>query len=872
MPAATVEAPQHVELAEAGHAPVEELLPRLHSARTGLSSADAAERLRREGPNSLGASEVTALAVLLRQLRNPLLLLLGAGAVIAFAVGQHTDGTMILVISGLSVGLSFFNEYRSERVAQDLHERIRHRALVLRDGVPSRVDVTELVPGDVVEIGVGDIVPADLRLLEVSSLECDEAVITGESMPVAKTAAAAGVALSPLDLPSCALMGTVVKAGRGTGVVVRTGRGSTFGRIAAQIERKPAETAFQAGLRGFSMLLVKVTAALTVAILALNWALGHPLLESALFALAIAVGMTPQLLPAIVTVSLSMGARRLAARSVLVKRLISIEDLGNVTVLYTDKTGTLTEGTIEFLGAFDAAGRDSREVMARGLLCSSVELDAKGEPQGNPLDVALWHGDGADRARAGAARRLSEVPFDYERKRITVVVAEAGRRRLSPKGAPEAVLALCSSVPAGAQAWLESAFDAGRRVVAVASREPAAPSDTAETGLVLDGFLVFTDPVKADVHRSLERLRRLGVELKIITGDNDRVARRLCEDVGLAVKGVLTGAEIEASSDESLKATLPGTTIFSRVTPEQKSRLIRLQRSLGDDVGFLGDGVNDAVALHDADVGISVDSGTEVAKDAADIVLLGKDLGILGEGVLEGRRIFTNTVKYVLMGTSSNFGNMFSAAGASLFLPFLPMTATQILLNNLLYDVSEMTIPTDAVDRENVRRPAHWDLGFIRRFMLLFGPISSVFDFLTFGVMLWVFSAKANLFQTGWFVESLATQTLVIFVIRTRRIPFIRSRPGTALAATSIAAVLVAAVLPFTPAASWLGFRPLPPLYFLLLAGMVAVYLALAETAKAVFYRRLRTPELLSRPLEAAERRAHRIQTRWWKPTRRALT
>ena len=871
--AAALDAPRRIELAAVAPLAIDEVLPRLGAELAGLTSSEATDRLRRFGPNSLGTSGVSAFGVLVRQLRNPLLLLLGAGALISFAVGQHTDAVMILLISGLSVGLSFFNEYRSERVAQDLHERIRHRALALRDGRPTRVDVTDLVPGDVVMVDVGDIVPADLRLLSVSALEADESVITGESMPVAKTAAAmdAAAGRSPLDLPSCALMGTVVKAGRGTGVVVATGLDSTFGRIAAQIRREPGETAFQAGLRDFSMLLVKVTVALTAAILVLNWLLGHPPLESALFALAIAVGMTPQLLPAIVTVSLSLGARRLAAHSVLVKRLISIEDLGNVTVLFTDKTGTLTEGRIEFVGAVDAGGAPAPEVLARGLLCSSIEVDGGGHPQGNPLDVALWEGAAEVRAGTAAVRRLREVPFDYERKRMTVVVADDGGRRLISKGAPETVLTLCSAVPDAAEEWLGRAFDAGRRVVAVASRAVDGADDS-EAGLTLDGFLVFTDPVKADAAASLERLRRLGVEVKIITGDNDRVARRLCSDVGLGVRGVLTGAELGTLDDARLKAALPRTTIFSRVTPEQKSRVIRLQRELGQDVGFLGDGVNDAVALHDADVGISVDSGTDVAKDAADIVLLGKDLGILADGVVEGRRIFTNTIKYVLMGTSSNFGNMFSAAGASLFLPFLPMTATQILLNNLLYDVSEMTIPTDAVDDESLRRPAHWDIGFVRRFMLLFGPISSVFDFATFGVMLFVFSAHASLFQTGWFVESLATQTLVIFVIRTRRIPFVRSRPGRALATTSIAAVVVAALLPFTPAAWWLGFQPLPPLYFAVLGAMVAVYLALAETAKAVFYHRLRTPERLSRPLAAAERRAHRLQTRWFKPARRALS
>ena len=852
-------------VAAAGLAP-EAALAELGTSADGLTAAEAAARLRTYGPNALGRHRVTAAGVLFRQLRNPLLLLLGAGAVVSFAVGEHTDGAMILVISGLSIGLSFFNEYRSERAAEELHARIRHRAMTLRDGELQRVDVTDLVPGDVVEVGVGDIVPADLRLLTATGLETDEAVLTGESLPVAKDPSHLGAGDGPLDLPGCVLMGTVVRTGGGRAVVVQTGRETAFGRIAAQIERRPAETAFQAGLRHFSVLLVQVTVVLAAAVLVLNWLLGRPFLESALFALAIAVGMTPQLLPAIVTVSLSLGARRLAARSVLVKRLISIEDLGNVTVLFTDTTGTLTEGQVTFLSAVTADGADSARVLALGLAATSIELDSRGEPSGNALDVALW------RARLPApAMPLALVPFDHQRLRTTVIAEVEGGRRVVAKGAPEAVFTLCREVPASARAWLQGAFDEGRRVVAVASRTTEGLDAAGEEhDLELDGFLVFSDPVKADAAASLAALRKLGIEVKIITGDNDRVARRVCGDVGLHVKGVLTGAEIAGLDAAGLSARLRDTTVFSRVSPDQKSRVITAQRALGDDVGFLGDGVNDAVALHDADVGISVESATDVAKDAADIVLLDKDLGILAAAVLEGRRIFANTIKYVLMGSSSNFGNMFSAAGASLFLPFLPMTPTQILLNNLLYDVSEMTIPTDHVDEEMVRRPAHWDIGFIRTFMVIFGPISSVFDFLTFGVMLLVFRAGPHLFQSGWFVESLATQTLVIFVIRTRRLPFLRSRPGRALLGASLGSVGLAAVLPFTPLASLLGFRPLPLPYFLVLAGMVAVYLALAEAAKALFYRRVQHRRSLSRPLDHRTRRAHRIRTAWWAPPRRS--
>jgi Mg2+-importing ATPase len=650
-------------------------------------------------------------------------------------------------------------------------------------------------------------------------------------------------------------------------MVVGTGRNTVLGGIAKHLEHRAPPTAFQRGLREFSMLLVWVTAALTSAIFLLNWLLGRPLLESALFALAIAVGLTPQLLPAIVTVSLSFGARRLAARSVLVKRLVSIEDLGNIQVLFTDKTGTLTAGRVVYAGAFDARGGKSTSVLGLGLLCNSATRDGERVVGGNPLDRALWEATDARSALVAGWRRLAEAPFDFDRKLMSVLVEDQGGTRLIvTKGAPEVVMGRCRGPAAAARAWLDLQFEAGSRVVAVATRDGTgeeAITAADESGLELAGFLVLTDPLKPDVGRSLNRLAALGIAVKIITGDNDRVARKVCDDVGIEVAGVLSGTQLEAMTDAELTGALAGTTIFARVTPEQKSRIIRVQRGLGLDVGFLGDGVNDAVALHDADVGISVDSGTDVAKDAADIVLLDKDLDILADGVVEGRRIFSNTIKYVLMGTSSNFGNMFSAAGASLFLPFLPMTPTQILLNNLFYDMSEMSIPTDAVDEEMLARPAQWDIGFIRRFMVLFGPISSIFDFLTFGVMLWVFNARESLFQTGWFVESLATQTLVIFVIRTRRVPFFKSRPSLPLLVASLAVVVAAAVAPFTPVAGLFGFTPLPAGYFAVLAAMVVTYLVLVETAKWAFYRAAPTGRPLAVEVDEQTERLHRRAGRW---------
>ena len=862
---------ERLSLADAARLDDAAVLARLASSNHGLSTEAALARLREVGPNAIRSHGARAFDVLLRQVRSPLLILLVAAAATSFGVGERTDALIIFAIMTLSVGLGFLNEYRAERAVEALHSRIRHVAVTLRDGRAVPVNVTELVPGDLVRLDVGDVVPADLRLIEANGLECDEAVLTGEATPAEKQIALVAAAESPLALPSCAFMGTVVHAGTGRGVVVRTGGDTAFGAIAMRLGTRPPQTAFQLGLRDFSVLLVQVTAVLTISIFVINAALQRPVLESALFALAIAVGLTPQLLPAIVTVSLSTGARRLARKSVVVKRLVSIEDLGNIQILFTDKTGTLTEGRITYRAALGLDGMPSENVLRLGLQCSAAVIEAGVAVGGNPLDRALWEANERLGTEVARVERLAEVPFDYERRLMSVLLQDdAGRRTMITKGAPESVLSRCQAVPPGAHALLEAQFNAGSRVVAVAAKDAQdlsmiGPGD--ERDLTLAGLLVFEDRPKADAGESLERLRRLGIEVKIVTGDNDRVATKVCRDLGIAVAGTMTGGAIETMGDDVLAAALPTTTIFARVTPEQKSRIIRAQRRLGADVAFLGDGVNDAVALHDADVGISVESATDVAKDAADIVLLAKDLDILADGVVEGRRIFSNTIKYVLMGTSSNFGNMFSAAGASLLLSFLPMLPPQILLNNLLYDVSEMTIPSDHVDEELLQRPAHWDAGFIRRFMLFFGPISSLYDFLTFGVMIWVFNAGDTLFHSAWFVESLATQTLVIFVIRTRRVPFFHSRPSLPLAITSLACVAIGAVLPFSPLADVLGFTALPVGFLAILAVMVVTYLGLVEVGKARFFRAPPPEKPLARPRGPRERRMHRVATRWSRRT-----
>jgi Mg2+-importing ATPase len=814
-----------------------DVLRMLASAESGLTGAEAARRLARVGPNALRDHRARAWPVLVRQLRSALLLLLLTTAAVSFVLGERSDAIIITAILTASVGLGFLNEYRAERTSEALHSQVRHNVVVVRDGTPRQLDVTELVPGDLLHLALGAVVPADIRLLRTTDLECDEAVLTGESLPVAKSAdpVAAGLAIG--ELRSMAFQGTVVHTGSAVGVVVHTAAGTEFGRIATALGQRQPETDFQAGLRQFSMLLLQVALTLTSLIFVTNLVLHRSLLDSLLFSLAIAVGITPQLLPAVVSTSLAAGSRQLARRKVLVKRLVCIEDLGDMDVLVTDKTGTLTEGAISFERGLDPGGQPDDRPMLLGMLATDVDAGNGRAVGGNPLDVALWRAfDGA----LEGYRRVGELPFDHIRQLSSSVVdTPDGQRLLVTKGAPEAVLARCRQLPATAQSVLDELFAAGNRVIAVASRPAAGligPRLVDEQQLTLAGYLSFRDPLKTSAARSLRRLAALGITVKVATGDNPQVARKLCAELGLPVDRILTGPELDALDDAELVAVAQQTTVFARISPEHKGRIVRALRRQGRAVGFLGDGVNDAPALHQADIGISVNTATDVAKDAADVLLLEKDLDVLADGVIQGRRIFANTIKYVLMGTSSNFGNMFSAAAASALLKFLPMLPGQILLNNLLYDASQLTIPSDHVDSEQLVAPAHWDIGFIRRFMLTFGLISSMFDFLTFGVMLGPLHAGAELFRSGWFVESLATQTLIVFAIRTRRVPFLRSTPSLPLAAAALAVVAAGVAIPLSPLAGPLGFAAPPATFYLALAGMVLAYLLLIEVAKAAFY------------------------------------
>ena len=833
------------------------VLQMLATSQEGLSEDDVQNRLARVGANTVPEHRVTLASIIGTQLRSPLLLLLFGTAVLSAVLGERTNAIIIIVILFASVGLGAGNDYRAARTAKSLQADVRDRAEVVRHGDTTKVDVAELVPGDVVRLSIGTIVPADIRLVHVDGLSCEESVLTGEALPVAKSTepTAAGAALA--ELRSCALMGTVVHAGRGWGVVVATGTRTEFGRIARDLQTAVPQTAFQAGLRQFSLLLVTIAACVSGTVFVVNLLLGRPVIDALLFSTAIAVGITPQLLPAVVATSLADGSRQLARKKVLVKRLVAIEDLGDMEILVTDKTGTLTTGQFRLASSVATDGTDSDAAARLAVLAAPTDHAADGSRTGDPLDVALWSGvPDADRL-AAAVTTLAILPFDHERRMTSALVANAdGSKTLVAKGAPETVLAACDNVSAANRATVDAQLIQGGRVIAVASRPASdldrlSPAD--ETGLHLSGLLIFDDPPKPGVSHALERLTGLDVRVIIATGDSAGAASRLAAAVGLTPTSSpsgnpLSGAEIEQLDDDQLGDRLVTAAVLARVSPEQKARVVRVLAADGQSVGFLGDGVNDALALHQADVGLSVNTAADVARAAADVVLLEKSLDVVADGIAQGRRIFANTIKYVLMGTSSNFGNILSAGAASALLSFLPLLPSQLLLNNLLYDTGQLTIPTDHVDETQLARPGHWNLGTIRRFMFCFGPLSSLFDFITFGILLGPFHADPQLFRSGWFVESLATQAAVVFAIRTRRVPFVRSRPSRPLLVSTIAVIAIGAVLPFSPLAHILGFVAPDAALYGVIAVLVVTYLVVVDATKTLVFDGLMTSETRFRP------------------------
>ncbi len=835
------------------------LVPASEDNTRGLTTAEARQRLAAVGPNEPAqVRRASALRQVVLLFANPLVLILLAASVISALLGEIVNASIIVVMVFLSVGLNFTQTARSQRAVDRLRQAVAPTATALRDGTWVELPRRELVPGDIIRLTAGDLVPADARLLHARDLHVQQAALTGESLPVEKDTTGLP-ASSPDRAQNMVFLGTSVVSGTAIAVVTGTGARTAFGDIARRLAARPPETEFERGTRQFGFLIMRTVFFLVLFVFLVSAARRHNPLESLLFAVALAVGLTPELLPVITTVTLAQGAVHMARRKVITKHLEAIQNFGSIDILCSDKTGTLTSGAMRLERHIDPSGNPAERVFLLAYLNSAHEtgianpLDrailARGSP--NPLDAAiLEHGHPDVRTY----RKVDEIPFDFQRRRLSVVVESDGRRLLITKGAPEGVLDLCTvydvegqlrALDPPARSRVEASYRdlsaQGFRVLAVAYRSvDARGAYTAadETELVLAGYLTFADPLLADAGPALQALRRDGVEVKILTGDNELVARHVCAQAGIGVTRIVLGDEVDRATDAALGVVAEQTTVFARVSPAQKNRIMLALKGRGHVVGFLGDGINDAPSLHAADVGISVAAAVDVAKEAADIILLERGLQVLHQGIIEGRKAFGNVMKYLLMGTSSNFGNMLSMAAASVFLPFLPMLPTQILLNNFLYDTAQVTIPTDNVDQTFIQKPHRWQIGIVRDFMVFIGPISSIYDFLTFFALLAIFHASEALFHTGWFVESLATQTLVLFVIRTAGNP-LRSRPSLPLAATVLLVVVVGIALPFTPLASLMGFVPLPAPYFLFLAGASVTYLVLVEVVKRRLLQRL---------------------------------
>jgi Mg2+-importing ATPase len=837
-------------------------LARLSSDAAGLTPEEVQARLRSAGLNQVAhQARHTILGELIGRSVNPLNALLLSLATASYFLGDQRAAIVIAVMVILSISLSFIQEHRSNNAAEKLQRMVSISATVRRRGGAETQDhidvpVEQLVPGDIVLLSAGDMIPADLRLISAKDLFVNQAALTGEAMPLEKVAAAhPGTAETPFDLANICFMGSAVVSGIGCGVVVLTGPRTAFGLVASAIAKQRVLTSFDKGINRFTWLMLGFIVVMAPLVFVINGLTKGNWLEALLFAVAVAVGLTPEMLPMIVTVNLAKGALAMSRRKVIVKRLNSIQNFGAMNVLCTDKTGTLTQDRIILKRHLDIAGGDSDRVLEYAYLNSFHQSGLK-----NLLDVAVLKHvelEGGLKAKT-RYQKIDEMPFDFERRRMSVVLQrDDGAHILICKGAVEEVFAACKHYAIGGETGpLDASHFAaaqettaklnadGFRVVAVAYKEMPPKQTTYsvadESDLTLLGYIAFLDPPKETCAAAIGALKASGVQVKILTGDNDIVTRKICHEVGLAVDRIVLGSEIANLSPDELANLAETVVVFAKVSPAQKAAIIDALHRKGHVVGFLGDGINDGPALKAADVGISVDSAVDIAKDSADIILLEKSLAVLGDGVIEGRKVFGNITKYIKMGASSNFGNMFSVLGASVFLPFLPMTAIQVLTNNLLYDFSQTTIPTDNVDAEYLAVPRRWDIGNIAKFVLCIGPISSIFDYVTYFTMLYGFHAWTNaaLFQTGWFVESLLTQTLIIHIIRTAKIPFLESRASTALITTTIIIAAIGIALPFTPLGGFLGFVPLPPPYWLALSLILVSYVVLTHFVKTWFIRR----------------------------------
>ena len=805
------------------------------------------QRLLRYGSNLLKPKKKSdALTLLLAQFKSPIILILIFAAGLSLFLHNPIDATIILVIVLVSGFLGFWQERGAANAVEKLYAIVQIKTTVVRDGDSKEVPIEEVVPGDMVVIKAGDAIPGDCLLLESKDLFVDEAALTGETYPVEKS-----VGILPPETPlsqrtNSLFMGTHVVSGIARAVVIRTGKETEFGKVSERLKLRPPETEFERGVRRFGYLLMEVTLVLVIAVFAINVYFARPVLESFLFALALAVGLTPQLLPAIISINLAHGAKRMALDKVIVKRLASIENFGSMNVLCSDKTGTLTEGVVKLQSALNLDGHESEKVLLYAFLNASYETGFV-----NPIDEAIRKHRQMD---LSGYKKLDEVPYDFIRKRLSILISRGDTHLLVTKGALSNVLAVCSSAEiaearivdiATVKEQVQQEFEEfslkGFRTLGVAYKEVlpgTVITPEQEADMTFLGFLILFDPPKPGIIETIRELKHLGVSLKIITGDNRLLAASVSQQIELLNPHILTGGDLHRMGDEALLKQVNEVDVFAEVEPNHKERIILALKKAGHVVGYMGDGINDASALHTADVSISVDSGVDVAKEAADIVLLEKDLAVLLQGVREGRRTFANTLKYVFMATSANFGNMFSMAGASLFLPFLPLLPKQILLTNLLTDFPEMTIATHRVDRELVEKPRRWNIQFIRNFMMTFGILSSVFDYLTFGVLLLILHATTHQFRTGWFVESVISASAIVLVIRTRK-SFFRSKPGKYLLIATLLIVVVTILFPFTPLAGLLGFQPLPITILLAIGMIVVLYIVAAEITKRSFYKRV---------------------------------
>jgi P-type Mg2+ transporter len=830
----------------------QQLLSILKATDKGVTSLEAQKRLKQYGQNVLEKKqEITAFRLFLSQFKSPLVLILIFAAIISIVVGEWTDASIVLVVVFGSTILGFVQEYSATNAVEKLRSQVTIKSNVLRDGQPILIPSEQIVPGDVAVLSAGSLIPADGIILSARDFFVNQAVLTGETFPVEKKAEPVPTRAGLAERTNCVFMGTSAGSGTAQVLIVQTGKATMFGQIAERLSLKPPETEFERGIQRFGNLLTQVMLVMVVVVLAINIFLARPPIDSLLFALALAVGLAPELLPAIISITLSHGAQKMAKRGVIVRRLNSIENFGSMDVLCTDKTGTLTEGVVRLDGALDFAGQASTTVLRYAYLNSHYQTGLN-----NPLDEAI--NEYAEKAgvEINTEQKVNEIPYDFIRKRLSVVtVNPQGGRTIITKGALEQILSICKDVQMGNglsplddrrraeidrrySEWSEKGF----RVLGVGTKimdgRHESYSRADEKELSFAGFLLFFDPPKVDVQQVITDLAKRGVQIKIITGDNQKVARHVAEAVHLPLLGTLTGSQLNDLHDEALWHAAERTTLFAEVDPNQKERIILALQKTGHVVGYMGDGINDAPALYAADVGISVDTAVDVAKDAADFVLLKQDLGILKEGIDEGRVTFANTLKYILTTISANFGNMFSMAGASLLLPFLPLLAPQILLNNFLSDIPGTTIASDNVDQEWVEKPRRWNTKFIRDYMILFGLVSSIFDFLTFGILLFLFHASAEEFRTGWFIESLLTELVIALVVRTRHV-FFRSRPGTLLLISTLIITGITLVLPYLPFSSIFGFIPLPAPLMLTMVGLIFLYVISTEITKKFFYSRL---------------------------------